>query len=282
MTTTNNNVMEQQIFQCFNLLKDVLGDDLLAIYLYGSAIYGGLQKYSDIDLFVISNRQTTHEEKAQLASKILKISGIYGVSKELRPIELTIVVKSEINPWHYPPNFDFQYGDWLRKEFEAGNSEPWPTKIMPDLALLITQVLLASKAIFGPEPNQLLAPVPYHDFIIATIKEIDSLVADLEADTRNVLLTLARIWSTIETDSIRSKADAATWIINKLPDEFKKVMERARSICLGEDFEHWEDMKQLIQPCADLMVTKIKEQMFLKKSSDYSKRTIKLAEINAH
>ena len=30
---------------------------------------------------------------------------------------MTIVVKSEFNPWHYPPKFDFQYGDWLRGEF---------------------------------------------------------------------------------------------------------------------------------------------------------------------
>lgn len=70
------------------------------------------------------------------------------------PIELTIVIKSEINPWHYPPKFDFQYGDWLRESFESGVIEPYPTKVMPDLALLITQVLLASDTLFGPNPDQ--------------------------------------------------------------------------------------------------------------------------------
>lgn len=56
MTKTNIKITDQQISQCLNLLKDILRDDLLAMYLYGSSIYGGLQKYSDIDLFVISSR----------------------------------------------------------------------------------------------------------------------------------------------------------------------------------------------------------------------------------
>jgi streptomycin 3"-adenylyltransferase len=258
------------------LLKDVLGRDLLGVYLYGSAIVGGLQRYSDIDIFVISNRQSTSEEKAQLENNLLKISGIYGVSKEVRPIEVTIVVKSEVNPWHYPPQFDFQYGDWLRKDFEAGKIEPWPTKEMPDLALLITQVLLASKILYGPAPNQLLEPVPYHDFIVATIKEIDNLMADLDHDTRNVLLTLARIWRTIETDTISSKPDAAAWAFDRLPEDYKPVMQRARSICLGEEPEYWEDISALLHPCAEFIVSQVKKQTALLESLSHANRTIRL------
>jgi hypothetical protein len=28
------------------------------------------------------------------------------------------VEKAMINPWQYPPHFDFQYGDWLCDSFE--------------------------------------------------------------------------------------------------------------------------------------------------------------------
>ncbi len=267
---------KQQIDQCVNLLKDVLGKDLLGVYLYGSSIVGGLQKFSDVDLFVISNRPTTSQEKAKLASEMLSISGIYMKSAK-RPIEMTIVVKSEINPWHYPPTFDFQYGDWLRKEFENGNMEPWISKEMPDLALLITQVLLASETLFGPPPDQLLDRVPYLDFITAIVKELDSLMADLKPDTRNVLLTFARIWCTVETDSIRSKPDAVSWVIERLSSVYKPVMQRAHAICMGEENEHWEDLSELIQPCAELMVEKIKEQVARIKKSDTSNRSISVS-----
>ena len=104
--------VKKQVHKCLNLIKEIFGQDLLGVYLYGSSILGGLQKYSDIDLFVVSNRATRREEKAKLAAALLKISGIYMKNKKL-PIEMTIVEKPEINPWRYPPRFDFQYGEWL-------------------------------------------------------------------------------------------------------------------------------------------------------------------------
>lgn len=277
MNTQLDNEIEEQISQCIGLLNEVLGKDLLGVYLYGSAIVGGLQKYSDIDLFVISNRSTTYEEKAGIATRMLKVSGVYMNSTK-RTIEMTIVVKPDVNPWHYPPNFDFQYGDWLREKFESGNIEPWETKEMPDLALLITQVLAAHKTLYGLEPDQLLATVPYDDFITAATEEIDSLIADLDCDTRNVLLTLARIWSTVATDTIRSKASAADWVLGRLPQEHQPVLQRARAIAIGEEEEYWEDLKDTIKPCAEFMISRIKEQVSSRDTSDSSDRFIKLAD----
>lgn len=81
---------ERQINQCLHLVKEIFGQDLLGVYLYGSSIVGGLQKYSDIDLLVVSDRSTTHAEKTKLAAKLLQISGVYMKSTKL-PIEMTIV-----------------------------------------------------------------------------------------------------------------------------------------------------------------------------------------------
>lgn len=153
--TNLNPETQNQIDQCILLLKEVFKQDLLGFYLYGSAIMGGLQKYSDIDLLVVSQRSTTKEEKKQIIESLLKISGQY--MKETKfPIELTIIVQSAINPWKYPPSFDFQYGEWLRENFENGEVEPWSTKVMPDLALLISQILLISKTLLGFSADHLM------------------------------------------------------------------------------------------------------------------------------
>jgi predicted nucleotidyltransferase len=269
------NKTEKQINQCLKLLRDIFKNDLLGVYLYGSSILGGLQKYSDIDLFVVSARATTYEEKTELARCLLKISGIYMKSKKL-PIEMTIVEKAEINPWHYPPKFDFQYGDWLRQHFESGNSEPWPTKEMPDLALLITQVLLASKTLIGENPDQLLCKVPYQDFITATTDSLQHLISDLDSDTRNVLLTFSRIWNTLETDAIRSKEAAADWAIYRIPQKYRLVLERAKAIYKGEEKEYWDDMRELIKPCADFMVSQINNKITEIKLSDNTDKSIKI------
>ena len=85
-----NDEIKNQINQCLNLVKEIFGQDLLGVYLYGSSILGGLQKYSDIDLLVVTNRASTYEEKTQLATQLLQISGVYMVSTKL-PIEMTLV-----------------------------------------------------------------------------------------------------------------------------------------------------------------------------------------------
>ncbi|OIO59025.1 MAG: adenylyltransferase [Verrucomicrobia bacterium CG_4_10_14_3_um_filter_43_23] len=276
MATYSRQDTQKQIKDCLSLLKMVLGPDLLGVYLYGSSINGGLQKYSDLDLLIVSERATTYEEKTKLVTNLLQISGIYMKSSRL-PIEMTIVVKSSVNPWRYPPCFDFQYGDWLLKEFEGGNIEPWPTKEMPDLALLITQVLLASKTLCGLDPDQLLCNVPHRDFMMALVHELKGLMDNLDHDTRNALLTYARIWNTVETNTIQSKPAAADWVMNLLPDVYQPVMKRAKRICIGEENEYWDDINALIKPCADFMINKINEQISLTKDFDSQKSLIKIA-----
>lgn len=269
-------MQQQQLNAALELLKNILGSDLLGVYLYGSSVVGGLQKYSDIDLFVVINRQTTLSEKKLLISSLLKISGLY-MKDSKPPLEITIVEKSMVNPWHFPPHFDFQYGEWLRDSFEQGIIEPWASKEMPDLALIITQVLLKNQVLFGLKAEELLVPVPYRDFINAMLSDLGRLANDLESDTRNVLLTLTRIWSTLSTDQIRSKPAAADWTINHLPKEFRPVVTRAKSICIGADIEHWDDLEMFIKPCADFMLEQINLQKTLIDLTDQNK-AIKLAE----
>lgn len=276
MKSTYSHEMQQQLKDSVELLKTILGPDLLGVYLYGSSVVGGLQKYSDIDLLAVTNRAITSEEKAQLIAKLLQISGIYMKSSKL-PVEITLVEKRMINPWQYPPHFDFQYGDWLRETFEKGIIEPWENYEMPDLAVIVTQVLLRSETLWGPKPDQLLVEVPYRDFMKAMLHDVNRLAADLEHDTRNVLLTFARIWSTLETDTIRSKPAAAEWAINHLPERYQPVMKRAKSICIGIENEHWDDIKMLIKPCADFILDKINAQIPLVKFDDPNKR-VKLYE----
>lgn len=131
-------------------------------------LWGGLQRYSDIDLFVITSRSTTMEEKRSLVTRLLQISGIY-MQGTRRPIEMTLVENTAINPWYYPAQFDFQYGEWLRASFEVGNMAPWTTQEMPDLALIITQILLKSHTLYGLESKQLLPEIPWRDYIKALL-----------------------------------------------------------------------------------------------------------------
>ena len=276
MTIHDDRETKTQLAQTLSLLEETLGSDLLAVYLYGSAVAGGLQAYSDLDIFVVSNRQTTENEKRTITKNLLQISGVYQKSSK-RPIELTLDVESEIRPWFFPPHFDFQYGEWLRPQFDSGDVELGNTKEMPDLALLITQVLLASQTLRGVRPEILLPIVPYTDFMKALALGIEGLIGDIDHDTRNVLLTCARKWYTVDTDTISSKQVAASWVISRLPESYKPVLQRALAISTGQETEHWDDLHKLVRPCLDFMIDHIKEQLSSIASRDNTNHQIKIS-----
>jgi predicted nucleotidyltransferase len=246
---------EEQLEQVLAAVRDVLGADVVGAYLHGSAVLGGLRPRSDIDVLVVSRRPTTREEKRSLVDRLFTVSGPASPGPP-RPVELTIVVESEIRPWRYPPRFDFQYGEWLRGEFESGNVEPWPTT-NPDVASLIAMVLLGNRPLLGPAPAEVFDPVPRGDYVAAMVAGVDGLLGDLDSDTRNVLLTLARIWSTVATGVIRSKDDAASWVLARLPEEHRAVLARACAVYRGEAEEFWDDLRPQVRACADYLVSEI-------------------------
>jgi len=110
--------VEEQLDQAAALVQEVFSGELVGLYLFGSAVLGGLRPTSDLDLLAVSRRPTTPEERRRLAERLL------ALSKRPRHLELTIVVQSEVRPWRYPPRMDFQYGDWLRAELERGEIPP--------------------------------------------------------------------------------------------------------------------------------------------------------------
>lgn len=99
---------------------DVLGDDLLGLYLYGSAVAGGLHRDSDIDVFAVVDRSLDGDVRTTLADSLLRLSGRWPRSGPARPVELTVVVHDDLVPWRFPPRVNFGYGEWLRAEFEQG------------------------------------------------------------------------------------------------------------------------------------------------------------------
>lgn len=233
---TDTGRMEDQLRAVMTLVDDVLGPEVVGAYLHGSAVLGGLRPASDVDVLVVARRSLADGERRALLDGLLGVSGFTG---GLRPVELTVVEQSAVRPWRYPPAGDFLYGEWLREEFEAGGP-PRPAA-MPDLAIVLTMVLAGDHPLAGPPPAHVLDPVPYGDVARAAAAGVPELLAELAEDTRNVLLTLARIWSTLATGEIRAKDAAAAWALDRLPPEHRPVLEHARELYLGSRYadEAW-------------------------------------------
>jgi streptomycin 3"-adenylyltransferase len=236
------------------LLHRTLDDTPLGICLHGSAVLAGLRPHSDIDVLVVVRRSLTQDERRALVGELMRVSGVPGT----RPVEL-VVVQGDVRPWRYPPVCDFLYGEWLRDAYERGVL-PEPES-SPDLAPLLTMTLAGDTALHGPPPAQLLDAVPLVDLRRAIVAGVPPLLDGLDHDTRNVLLTLARVWTTLATDTIRSKGAAADWAVERLPSEHRAVLAHARAVYLGEEQERWGgELRSGVRPCADFLVEEIERQ----------------------
>jgi streptomycin 3"-adenylyltransferase len=222
---------KEQLDRVVALLRAVFGDDLAAAYLFGSATAGGLRPTSDLDVLAVLRRRSDRPERRRILDALL------GLSKRPRLLEVTLVVLDDVRPWRYPPRMELQFGDWWRAELERGE-EPWPAE-NPDLAVLLTMVRQSGRTLSGPPPRELLDPVPREDVVRSATDGLPEVLGDLDDDTRNVLLTLARMWCTRATDEIRSKDEAAAWALEREPSE---ALARARELYLAGGYGAWDDL----------------------------------------
>jgi Aminoglycoside adenylyltransferase, C-terminal domain len=114
------------------------------------------------------------------------------------------------------------------------------------------------RSLIGPPPTELIDEIPTSDMRAALIGVIPDLQSDLADDTTNVLLTLARVWHTLETGSFSSKDAAADWALALLPPLAHPPLELARDVYLGVAVDDWSDRESEADSTTSVMVDRIK------------------------
>ena len=105
--------------------------------------------------------------------------------------------------------------------------------------MLLTTLQQHAVVLRGPEPADLLRPVPPSDLRRSLHDSLALLLDDLVGDERNVLLTLARMLVTLETGEIVSKHEAVRRILPVVAERDRAVLALAASGYLGQCKDDW-------------------------------------------
>lgn len=237
----SNKKIPKETIQALIIIEELLDNMLIGVYLYGSAVMGGLRVNSDIDILAVTNHGLSEKTRKDLTNRLMQVSGKIGNKHGIRPLEVTVINKNDILPWHFPPKYEFMYGEWLREQFEKGEISR-PT-YDPDLAILLVQVRKNSIILSGPKATEVLEPVPMTDIRRAIKESLPGLIADIKGDERNVILTLARMLLTASTGEISSKDQAAEWAIPQLPNEHAALLDLAKKAYREECVDKWEGLE---------------------------------------
>lgn len=229
--------LPQEALEAYGVACRELGQSLAGVYLFGSGATDGLRPGSDVDLLVLVDEPLSDAVREGLVSRLMAASGRPDGDGPARPLEVTVLCRSDVVPWRYPPRCELLYGEWLRREFEQGRiPQAGPN---PDLAIVLTQVRTHGAPLLGPEATEVLEPVPVEDVRRAIADTLPQLLEGRVGDERNVLLTLARMWMTVETGEIASKEVAAAWALSRLSEEHQPLLELAQGAYLGHYRDAW-------------------------------------------
>ncbi len=239
-------------------LSGLLGEALLAVYLHGSAVSSGLRPQSDIDLLAVIDRPMTDGQRRDLLSALLQISGRHPAKPGgVRCLEVIIFLLSESDGLGFPALAEFTYGEWLRKDFEAGVM-PIP-KRDPENTLILAQARQNARPLFGPTAPELLPDVPLTEVRLAMHDALPALLNGLRGDERNVLLTLARMWRTASTGEFVSKDAAASWAVPQMPGEEAATLDLASRAYLGEIEDEWNTQWDAAQRTSQYLSERVSE-----------------------
>ncbi|PHM28689.1 aminoglycoside adenylyltransferase family protein [Xenorhabdus budapestensis] len=228
------------------IVQKRLAESLVAVYLHGSAVVGGLRPHSDVDLLVVIDRPMTSMVRECLVADLMMISGRYPSDPGgRRPVELIVFLCSDLAASLYPARCEFIYGEWLRHEYEVGEI-PKPV-CDPEFTLVLAQSRQEAIPLVGPDASSLLPAIPGSDIRRAIKDVLPDLIETLQADERNVLLTLACMWRTLVTGEFVSKDVAADWAAARLPAIQVAVLADARETYLRGGEEDWRNRQQELQ-----------------------------------
>ncbi len=208
-------------------IKDILQDQLIGMYLFGSLANGDFDKDSDIDVLSVTANEITGENFSVLRAMHEKISEI-------------------ASPWAFQLEVSYIPRDALRRYDPPNNKHPHLDRgkgeklhiMRHDSDWIIQRYILRERGItiLGPDPKTLIDPVSSDDLKWAVVDILNGWIKGFLDDPRILesrgyqsytILTLCRILHTYKHGTIVSKSVAAGWAKGNLDDRWMPLIERA-------------------------------------------------------
>jgi Domain of unknown function (DUF4111) len=205
-------------------LRDVLGADLVGVYLHGSAVLGGwLPQTSDLDLLAVAAGPPAAAARRAVAERLtdpaLPCPAAHG-------LEFSLVTAAAAGTPSRSPRFELHVGHATgATERRPGFPERLPaTRVVdgtgtagdPDLLLCFEVCRRAGRSVLGPPPAEVFAAPPRAWLLEAAAGELRWAAGHASFAYR--VLTACRAWRFLDEDALGSKLAGGAWARSRLAD----------------------------------------------------------------
>ena len=236
--------------------KEILGDNLVGIYLHGSSVMGCFNpQKSDLDLIIVIN------EKMDDASKYAIMDMVTALNENgpAKGIEMSIVTKDVCKPFVYPTPFELHFSI-MHLGWYKDNPEDYIQKMNgtdKDLAAHFTIIGKRGKCLYGQTIEDVFAEVPRKDYMDAIWDDIAEAQEDIDSNTMYITLNLARVLAYKRDGLVLSKKEGGEWGIKNLPHDYQSlIVDALREYSDAMDVTYdlnkaWEYAKYMIDQIKD-------------------------------
>ena len=235
--------------------EEILRDNLVGIYLHGSAVMGCYNPAkSDLDLIVVVKEHMTDADKMTYMDMVVELNS-KGPAKG---IEMSIVMQNACKPFVYPTPFELHFSvshlDWYKN-----NPEDYISKMKgedKDLAAHFTIINHRGKCLCGAPIKETFADVPAKDYVDSIWNDIADAEEEITDNSMYIILNLARVLAYLRAGLVLSKKEGGEWALSNIPEIYHSLLQSAL-----KEYEEATDVKydmNLAKEYAGYMVEQIK------------------------
>lgn len=212
----------------------ILRENLVGVYLHGSAVMGCFQpKKSDLDFIVVVKEMMSNDVKKAFMEMIVALNA-EGPAKG---IEMSIVRREVCDPFVYPTPFELHFSvgclGWYLEDPEGFIQKMNGTD--KDLAAHFTVIRTRGKCLYGAPIEEVLGEVPQQDYIDSIWYDIENAADEIDENTMYLTLNLARVLAYLKEKKVLSKQEGGEWGIRNLPEKYHGLLREALREYQGEE-----------------------------------------------
>ena len=236
--------------------KEILGDNLVGVYLHGSLAMGCFNpQKSDIDLIIVVDKPVSDPVKRAYLDMAVQ----FNASGPAKGIEMSIVLREVCKPFVYPTPYELHFSaghlNWYKDDPDDYIRRMNGTD--KDLAAHFTIISKRGRCLYGAQIEDGFAEVPSGDYMDSIWCDVEGAAEEIAKYPMYLTLNLARVLAYKKEGLVLSKKEGGNWALEHLPAEYHPLIADAMREYSESAEIVYDDV--LAKCYAEYVISKLKE-----------------------
>ena len=206
--------------------QNILGENLVGIYLHGSAVMGCFNSQkSDLDFIIVIREPVSNAVKSAYMDMIVKLNR----QAPAKGIELSIVRENVCSPFVYPTPFELHFSiahlNWYQTDPDDYVEKMHGTD--SDLAAHFTIIYHRGRTLYGKAICDVFAKVSREHYFDSIWGDIENAQEEITANPTYIILNLCRVLAYSKENRILSKLEGGKWGLENVPEKYAELISGA-------------------------------------------------------